>query len=84
MIRAQLMVVANEPKMALEDIKEVLKDEPEDFLAICTKVVIYTFLLYNISSYQAKCMFLVGDFEKSLVVWHKAKQLRGNTTEVWK
>ena len=43
MIRAQLMVVANEPKMALEDIKEVLKDEPEDFLAICTKVFTYLF-----------------------------------------
>ena len=27
-------------------------------------------------------MFLLGDFEKSLVVWHKAWQLRGNAVEV--
>ena len=39
--RAQLAVVGNEPKMALEDIKSVLKDEPEEFVAICTKVTYY-------------------------------------------
>ena len=27
-------------------------------------------------------MFLLGDFEKSLVVWHQARQLRGNAAEV--
>ena len=43
------MVVANEPRIALEDIKEVLKDEPEDFLAICTKVVPRMFHIFIFS-----------------------------------
>ena len=50
------MLQAKEPKMALEDLASVLKDEPNNFVAICT---------------EAHCMFLVGNFEKSLMVWHK-------------
>ena len=37
------MVAANEPKMALEDIKQVLKDDPENFSAICIKVTTFIF-----------------------------------------
>ena len=33
------MVDSNEPRAALQDVQEVLKDEPDDFMAICTKVV---------------------------------------------
>ena len=32
------MVIGNEPSMALEDIKEVLKEEPNNFTGICTQV----------------------------------------------
>ena len=31
---------------------------------------------------MAKCMFLVGDFENSLLVWHKVKKIRGSTPEI--
>ena len=46
---------------------EVLKEDPEDFLATCVK---------------AKCLFMMGDFEMSLMVWHKARKMRGNVGEV--
>ena len=32
--------------------------------------------------FQAKCMFLNGFFERSLITWHVAKRLKSNDTEV--
>ena len=66
-LRAQLFLSGDDPRLAYEDILEVLKDEPEDFFATCV---------------QAKCMFMMGDFEKCLMVWHKANKIRGNVVEV--
>merc|ERR1711923_165629 len=60
-LRAKLMLEAKEPLTALEDLQEVLVEDPNNIEVFCT---------------QAKCMFLIGDFEKSLLLWHKAKKLR--------
>ena len=62
-----MFLTGDEPGLAYEDILEVHKDDPEDFFATCVK---------------AKCMFMMGDFEKSLVVWHQARKIRGNVVEV--
>ena len=59
------MLQAKEPKMALEDLASVLRDEPNNFVAICT---------------EAHCMFLVGNFEKSLMVWHKGLNRKDKTS----
>ena len=65
--RAQLFLAGDEPGLACQDILEVLKAEPKDFTATCVK---------------AKCMFMMGDFEKSLLIWHSANKIRGNMVEV--
>ena len=61
------MLLGDSPKLAYEDTLEVLKEDPDDFFAICVK---------------AKCMYMMGDFEKSLMVWHKARKIRPNVQEV--
>jgi len=53
--------------MALEDLDEVLLEDPDYIEVFCT---------------QAKCMYLIGDYEKSLVLWHKAKKMRQKQPEV--
>ena len=65
--RAQLLLNGDEPNLAYDDILEVLKENPDDFIATCVK---------------AKCMYMMGDFEKCLLVWHKARKIRGNIAEV--
>ena len=66
-VRSQLFLLGDEPQLAFEDILEVLKDDPEDFSAICAK---------------ARCLFTMGEFEKSLMVWHQARKMRSNVLEV--
>ena len=61
------MLVGGAPKLAYEDTQEVLNDNPEDFFALCVK---------------AKCMFMLADYEKSLMAWHKARKIRPNVKEV--
>ena len=65
--RAELLLLGGAPKLAYEDTQEVLKDDPEDFFALCVK---------------AKCMFMMADYEKSLMTWHKARKIRPNVKEV--
>ena len=55
------------PEVAYADVVEVLSEDPDDFLATCVK---------------GRCMFLMGDFERSLMVWYKARKMRGNVVEV--
>ena len=55
------------PELAYADVVEVLSEDPDDFIATCVK---------------ARCMFLMGDFERSLMVWYKARKMRGNVVEV--
>ena len=55
------------PELADADVVEVLSEDLDDYLATCVKV---------------KCMFLIGDFERSLMVWYKARKMRGNVGEV--
>ena len=62
-----MFLAGDEPELAYEDILEVLKEDPKDFVATCVK---------------AKCMFRMGDFEKSLVIWQNAKKIRANVVEV--
>ena len=65
--RAQLFLAGDEPELAYQDILEVLTDNPRDFSALCVK---------------AKCLFMKGEFEKSLVLWHHVNRVRENVTEV--
>jgi len=67
LLRSKLMLMGNEPALALEDLKEVMSEEPDSIPGWIIK---------------AKCMFLISDFEKSLVYWHKAKKLREGSQEV--
>ena len=62
-----MLLMADAPELAYADVVEVLNEDPDDFLATCVK---------------AKCMFLMGDFERSLLVWYKARKMRGNVVEV--
>ena len=66
-LRAELLLLGDVSDMAYEDTVEVLKDEPENFFGTCVK---------------AKSMFRMGNFEKSLMIWHKAEKLRPNMQEV--
>ena len=75
-------MTANQPKLALSDVEQVLKEDSDIFPAICTQVRPCCYYFSSKASSKAQCLFLLGDFEKSLVVWHKAKKLRGNTPEV--
>ena len=66
-LRSQLLLMGDAPELALGDVEEVLQEEPKNFQATCVK---------------AQCMFLIGDFEQSLMVWHKARMIRANVQEV--
>ena len=67
LLRAQLFLAGGEAEQALQDIVEVLKVDPRDFSALCVK---------------AKCMFMKGEFEKSLVIWHHVNMIRAHVAEV--
>ena len=79
------MLMGNEPALALEDLKEVMSEEPDSIPGWIIKVDykwITNSTFYFDFFVQAKCMFLISDFEKSLVYWHKAKKLREGSQEV--
>jgi hypothetical protein len=57
----------NEPKHALKDIQKVLDTTPRDFNAICT---------------HAKIIYQLGQFERSLMVWHQARKMKRGSQEV--
>lgn len=57
----------NDPTYALKDIQKVLVSQPEDFHAICT---------------HAKIIYHLGQFERSLMLWHKAKKIKKSSQEV--
>jgi len=38
LLRSQLMLIGNEPRLALEDLKEVMAEEPESIPGYCIKV----------------------------------------------
>ena len=57
----------NSPEKALVDIESVLKTTPNDFSALCI---------------QAKIMNELGQFEKSLMIWHQARRVRIDRPEV--
>ena len=67
--RAELFLMGNAPDLACRDVVEILKEDPDNFVATCIK---------------ARCMFLMGDFVMSLMVWHQARKMRGkgNVKEV--
>ena len=56
-------------ELAFKDAIEVLKEEPENFIA---------------TSIKARCLYLTGAFEQCLLVWHKAKkiQIKSNQEKV--
>ena len=66
-LRSELLLLGNEPKLAMEDLKEVMIEEPDSIPGYCI---------------MAKSMFMIADFEKSLVLWHKARKLRERNQEV--
>jgi len=57
----------NDPEWALKDILKVLAVLPNDFSAICT---------------HAKAIYQMGQFERSLMLWHKAKKIKRTSQEV--
>ena len=61
------MLLGNEPMLAMEDLKEVMKEEPNSIPGFCI---------------MARSMFMTADFEKSLSLWHKARKLRERSPEV--
>ena len=67
LIRSELMLLGNEPMLAMEDLKEVMKEEPNSIPGFCI---------------MARSMFMTADFEKSLSLWHKARKLRERSPEV--
>ena len=66
-IRSELMLLGNEPRLAMEDLKEVMNEEPNSIPGFCI---------------MARSMFMTADFEKSLSLWHKARKLRERSPEV--
>ena len=61
------MLMNNDPEWALKDILKVLTVLPNDFNAICT---------------HAKAIYQLGQFERSLMLWHKAKKIKRTSQEV--
>ena len=67
LFRSEILLLGNNPRLAMEDLKEVMKEEPNSIPGYCI---------------MAKSMFMIADFEKSLSLWHKARKLRERSPEV--
>ena len=59
--RAKLQLMLHKPKEALEDVLKVLKWRSSDFEGLCV---------------HAEIFHQLGQFEKSLLVWHRVKKIR--------
>ena len=56
-LRSQLMLIGNEPRLALEDLKEVMAEEPESIPGYCIKVNLrYTGIFHLLFSRQNVCL----------------------------
>ena len=57
-LRSQLMLIGNEPRLALEDLKEVMAEEPESIPGYCIKVNLHflTGTFYLLFSRQNVCL----------------------------
>ena len=59
--RAKFQLMLHKPKDALEDVLKVLKWRPNDFDGLCI---------------HANIFHQLGQFERSLLVWHRVKKIR--------